>query len=60
MTETYQPRHRAFRAARTRVHKNGFRPRHCAGTSCFHAHPGEPLPRVFPPVVVRQTQRGAA
>lgn len=38
---TYLGRHRADRPTLTRLPHHRFAPRHCAGTSCVHDHPGE-------------------
>lgn len=36
-----QGRHRAPVATSTTKYSHRFKPRHCAGQSCFHHHPGE-------------------
>lgn len=38
------PRHRAEGPAVVESHPASFRPRHCAGTSCFHDHADDALP----------------
>lgn len=38
------PKHRAFRAPRTRAYRHSFRPRHCAGETCLHDHAGDRRP----------------
>lgn len=42
-----KPRHRRDRRAYTAAYlpgEAGFVPRHCAGETCMHNHPGEDLP----------------
>lgn len=40
-------RHLAPGQPLTTAHDAGFMPKHCAGTGCFHSHPGEPALPVF-------------
>lgn len=43
----YRAQHRAVGLAATTPHPGDFLPAHCAGTSCTHAHPGEPAWETF-------------
>lgn len=56
--------HRAPGLARLASYAGDFTPTHCAGTSCFHPHPGErpwgTLPGLHVPVVPAKCDRKGA